>query len=127
MVLGRTPLGRGCPDAELVLAERATTVRVTVEVDPIQRRQLQPVIERLVPVFVPAHCRLQVHYTAADAADRSRRLDVDFQLDAAALHSAAHWRLGATTQLGAWTMPAPPCRPVVLDHGAPLNGPHLLH
>ncbi len=127
MVLGSTPLGRGCPDPELVLAERAATVTVTVEVDRAERTALQPVIERLVPAFVPAHCRLQVRYTSADAADRSRRLDVDFPLDAAALHSDVHWRLGATTRPGAWTLPAPPCHPVVLDHGAPLGGPQRLH
>ena len=127
MILGRTPLGRGCPDPELVLAERAATTTVTVEVDPQRRRALQPVLERLIPVFVPAHCRLRVRYTATDAADRSRRLDVDFRLDASTLHSAVHWRLGATTRPGAWTLPAPPCRPVVLDHGAPLGGPQRLH
>ncbi|WP_222271566.1 hypothetical protein [Modestobacter marinus] len=127
MVVGWTPLGRGCPDPELVLAERAATVTVTVEVDRAQQRKLQPVIERLVPAFVPAHCRLNVRYTAADAADRSRRLDIDFQLDAAALHSAVHWRLGATTRLGAWTLPAPPRRPVVLDHGVPPRGRQRLH
>ena len=77
----RDPLGPGCPDPELMLAERAATVTVTVEVDPVQRRELQPVIDRLLPAFVPAHCRLQVIYTAADAADRSRRLDVDFRLE----------------------------------------------
>jgi hypothetical protein len=127
MVLGSTPLGRGCPNPELVLAERASTTTVTVEVDPEGRRTLQPVIERLLSVFVPAHCRLRVRYTATSAADRSKRLDVDFWLEAAALHSAVHWRLGATTRTGAWTLPAPPRRPVVLDHGAPLGGRQQLH
>ena len=120
MVVGRTPLGRGCPDPELVLAERAGVVTVTVELGLDRRPQLEPIIDRLLPAFVPAHCRLRVVYTAADGADRSRRLDLDFRLapdDGAAvvfdayLHGDTHWRLGATTRPGGWTLPRRRCAP----------------
>jgi phage tail-like protein len=142
MIAGRTPLGRGCPDPGLMLARRAGTVTVTVELDRDQQRDLRPVIDRLLPVFVPAHCRLRVVYTAADAADRSRQLDVDFRLGPgdpapeaahghsaydALLHSDAHWRLGATTWLGGWSLPEPRHRAAVLDHGAPLGAGQRLH
>jgi len=135
MIIGRTPLGRGCPDPGLVLAERAGVVTVTVELG-LDRQQLEPIIDRLLPAFVPAHCRLRLVYAAADGADRSRRLDVDFRLapddgstDAfdAYLHGDVHWRLGATTQPGGWTLPAPPLRPAVLDHSAVLGARQRLH
>jgi phage tail-like protein len=128
LVLGATPLGRGCPDPELVLAEHAATVTVTVEVDRDRRRELEPVLDRLLPAFVPAHCRVRLVFTAADAADLSRRLDVDFRLgpDGSRLHSDRHWRLGGKTALGGWALPAPPGRPAVLDRGV-LSAPQRLH
>lgn len=131
LVLGRTPVGQGCPDPELVLAEHATTVTVTVEVGPDDRRLLEPVLRRLLAGFVPAHCRLRTVFTAAGSHDRSRRLDVDLRLAPGdtseptpdtRLHGDVHWRLGDATRLGGWSLPTPPSHAVLLDHGAPLGG-----
>jgi phage tail-like protein len=141
MVVGRTPLGQGCVDPELTLAQRASTITVRLELEPERQQILEPIIDRLLPVFVPAHCRVRLRYTGADGADRSRQLDVDFRLgpegsDGAAagergpydsmLHSDAHWRLGVTTQLGGWALAEQTLRPAVLDHGvSPGTGPRL--
>jgi phage tail-like protein len=142
MIVGGTPLGRGCPDPELVLAQRASIVTVTLELDRERQEDLGPVIERLLHVFVPVHCRVRLIYTAADAADRSRQLDVDFRLgsdDPASgsapvqrpydglLHSDAHWRLGATTWLGGWPLPERAGSAAVLDMGAALGSGQRLH
>ena len=41
MVLGRTPVGRGVPDPQLTLADRASAVRVRVGLDPGQQTSLR--------------------------------------------------------------------------------------
>ena len=137
MVLGRTPLGEGCPDPALMLGLRVSEITITLELDPDGGRVLGPIIERLLSVFAPAHARLRKVSTGADGASRSRRLDADFRLgpdgpaDGAPpydslLHGDAHWRLGATTRLDHWALPEPALPPAVLDHGPVLStGPRL--
>jgi phage tail-like protein len=142
MVVGQTHLGQGCPDPALMLAQRAATVTIRLELDREQQKDLKPIIDRLLPVFVPAHCRLRLVYTGADSAYRSRQLDVDFHLGPedsapavdhgqsphdALLYSDAHWRLGATTWLGGWSLPEPTLRAAVLDHRVPLGAGPRLH
>ncbi|MFG1990751.1 hypothetical protein ACGFJ7_12335 [Actinoplanes sp. NPDC048988] len=124
MVLGRTPLGRGCPDPALMLAQRAGVVTIRLDLDAARQSLLAPIIDRLLPFFVPAHCRVRLVYSGAASTDR--RPDVDFRLDESELHSDGHWRLGATTRLGRWPLPEPARRPAVLDQGPLLlSGPRL--
>jgi phage tail-like protein len=141
LLLRQTPLGNGCVDPELVLASRARLVTVRLDIGPDERTVLEPIVERLLRVFVPAHCRLRVIYSGIDGRLRTRQLDVDFRLgpedegsdvggwdDTAEeetpddvsldglLYSDAHWQLGANTHLGRWELPDPPCKPAILDH-----------
>jgi phage tail-like protein len=141
MVIGRNPLGHGCPDPALTLTQRASLITITVELDPEEQAVLEPVIERLLPVFVPAQCRVKVAYTGSDGSSRTRQLDIDFRLGPAdpapedtgghapydaLLHSDGHWRLGATTRLCEWALPERRLHPVKLDHGTYLGtGPRL--
>jgi hypothetical protein len=120
-----------------MLGLRASAVTITLDLDAARREALEPIIDRLLPVFAPAHCRLRIVFSGADGASRSRRLDTDFRLgpdgDAgnepphdSLLYSDAHWRLGGTTRLGHWALPEPALRPVVLDDGPALStGPRL--
>jgi phage tail-like protein len=133
MVLGRTPVGRGCPDPQLTLADRASVVRVRVGLDPGQQTSLRPVLDRLLPDFVPAHCRLVTEYATVHDEGRTRRLDLDFRLAPdhsdpgaappadALLPSGAHWQLGASTRLGEWPLPAGVSKPFVLGQDAALD------
>jgi phage tail-like protein len=142
MVVGRNPLGHGCPDRALTLAQRATLITVTVELDREEQVALQPIIDRLLPVFVPAHCRVRVVSTGADSSYRTRQLNVDFRLGPpgpsnestdqtglydALLYSDAHWRLGATTHLREWWLPERRLHPAELDHGVELGAGPRLH
>jgi phage tail-like protein len=150
MTLGRTPLGRGCPDPVQVLADRAGVVTVHLELTRDEQERLQPMIDRLLPVFVPAHCRLQLITTGSDGADRTRSLDVDFRLAGgegecgpnnpsvgptsprerpfdALLYGDGHWRLGTTARLGWWRLAEPSLPPLVLGHRARLGAGPRLH
>ncbi|WP_143162650.1 hypothetical protein [Couchioplanes caeruleus] len=137
MVLGDTPLGAGCPDPARMLAHRAGVVTIDLELDPERQRVLAPIIDRLLPVFVPAHCRVRLRYTGTDGRSRSRLLDADLRLGpdvtdrepppyGSLLHSDAHWRLSTTTRLGRWSLSRPQPRSVALDDApGPGAGPRL--
>jgi phage tail-like protein len=136
LVLGQTPLGRGCPDPVFILGLRSSVVTITMDADASERETLRPILDRLLPFVVPAHCRVTIVFTGADGAGRSRQLDVDFRLgpDSLAgdpprdslLYSDAHWRLGGTARLGRWVLAEPALRPAVLDQGPALGtGPRL--
>jgi phage tail-like protein len=127
MVLGETPLGIGCPDPELMLGHQAGLVTVTLALDPDTDRELRPILDRLLPVFVPAHCRVRVVRAGADG---GRELDTGFRLAPGPddhLRGDAHWRLGGTTRPGGWSLPDPPGPAAGLDDPEPLSrGPRLL-
>jgi phage tail-like protein len=136
LVLGAARLGPTCADPAAMLAQRARTVRITLAVGP-DRSELEPLLGRLLDVFVPAHCRVEVRWTGAAG---GRRLGGGLRLaggpgdgtegavladsDDSRLAGADH--LGATTRLGRWPLPATADAPIVLDHAARLGpGPRL--
>jgi len=121
-LLGQTPLGPGCADPELIVAQRIASIVIRIEIGPEERETLEPIIDRLLAIFVPAHCRVRIDYTGADGHWRARRLDGELRLAGDDTHDTDsrlggydQWRIGATTALGAWRLPAAPC------HGAVLN------
>lgn len=130
--LGATPLGTGCADPGLILEHHTGLVSIVVEVDAREQETLEPIVDRVLTVFVPSHCRVDTTFTGADGSSRARRLDIDFRLagtvngdasgDDARLYSDAHWRLGSRSAAGRWRLPAPPTPPVVLDGPGVLNG-----
>lgn len=129
LVLGAARLGPTCADPEAMLARRARTVTIALAVGP-ERAELEPFLHRLLDVFVPAHCRVEVRWTGASGG--RRRLGAGLRLaggadddaDDSRLPGADH--LGATTRLGRWTLPATAGAPIVLDHPArPGTGPRL--
>ncbi|MGY1701250.1 hypothetical protein [Geodermatophilus sp. SYSU D00766] len=131
LVLGDARLGDACADLPSMLAQRARTVTVTLDVDLGGRQALEPVVERLLDAFVPAHCRVRLVWSGRSG-DRTRRLDVDLRLAPEAgagevvhadsrLHGDADWRLGVTTRIGNWSLPDPGLHAAVLDHRARLG------
>lgn len=123
-VLGQTPLGVGCTDPQLALAQRAGLVEVRIELYPERAEVLRPVIDRILSVFAPAHCRLDIDDSPGPRGDRTSLISRDFHLPAAdgdpgdggRLHSDTHWRLGATTMLGAWRVTTETFSTAVVDH-----------
>ncbi|MBB2948484.1 phage tail-like protein [Actinoplanes lutulentus] len=104
IVAGTTRLGHGCPDPARLTAERASLVTVELH----RARAVAPIVERLLPSFVPAHCRLRVVHTSGPGTGLRLRSDDD-------------WPLGTSTRLGYWPLAAPDLPPAVLDSGAPLS------
>jgi phage tail-like protein len=128
VTLGQIPLGVGCPDPGLVVGQAARVVTIRIDVDEAEARALRPIVDRLLAYFVPAHCRVELIYSLSDRDSRSPRLDDDFRLaddvetedrpagsPEARLYGDGHWRLGATVRAGAWQLPQPDDRPLVLD------------
>ena len=129
VVLGGTPLGQGCADPGLILAQRASIIVIRIEIDSEERKHLEPIIERLLAIFIPAHCRVRVIYTGANGRWRARQLDVDFRLpdedggkgSDGRLYGNSHWQLGSITVAGQWQLPSPAFQPAVLDKTRILN------
>jgi phage tail-like protein len=124
-VVGATPLGMACTDPAAVLAERAGLVDVRIELPADERAAVRPIVDRMLSVFAPAHCRVVVDDRPGSGAARSRTIGVDLRLAETAtegpdagLHQDEHWQLGATTELGAWSLPTSTTSLAVLDGSA---------
>lgn len=131
MLLGESSIGDTCADQQAMLAQRAGILTVTLHVGH-DRPTLEPILDRLLDTFVPAHCRVRVVWTGP-AETGSRRLDVDFRLAAdkaddvhlgpadSLLHDEDSLRLGSSTRLGEWPLPKRRSHPPALDHGSHLG------
>jgi hypothetical protein len=105
MVAGATRLGPGCAGPERLTAEHASIVTVELRQAP----ELEPIVDRLVAAFVPAHCRIRVlHTSGATETGLRPRGDLDRRLD-------------DTTRAGSWRLAEPDPPPAVLDHGIHLG------
>ena len=124
-VVGATPLGVACADPAAVLAERAALVDVRIELPAAERAAVRPIVDRILSTFAPAHCRVIVDDRPGSGAARSRTIGVDLRVadtatngPDAGLHGDEHWQLGATTELGSWSLPRPTTGLAVLDDSA---------
>jgi phage tail-like protein len=113
-MVGATPLGVSCTDPAAVLAARAGLVDVRIELSTKDRDAVRPVVDRILSVFAPAHCRVIVDARLGSGSARSRRIGVDLRVAEtetdgpdAGLHGDEHWQLGATTELASWCLPNP--------------------
>jgi phage tail-like protein len=131
LVLGGSRLGPVCPEPTLTLAQHAQTITIDFR-DDLDEQVLRAVIDRILDAFVPAHCRVVVRWSTMSQS-QGGRLDVGFRLGPdAPVHSGDEdpvasllddidpGRLGASTHLGRWPLPA--ADPIaVLDRDARLN------
>jgi hypothetical protein len=133
-VVGATTLGVACVDPGRVLGERAGLVEVRIELSADERAAIRPIVDRILSVFAPAHCRVYVDDRPGSGTARSRTIGVDLRVAEsatdgpdAALHGDQHWQLGTSTELGAWSLPTPTASLVVLDESALSCAPtHLI-
>ncbi|MFI0237577.1 hypothetical protein [Streptomyces sp. NPDC016845] len=105
MVAGTAALRPCCPDPRLLLAQHASLLTIELRQAP----ELASLIDRLLPTFVPAHCRVRLLPTTDGPGFGPR------------LHSDLDRRLGSTTRLGRWPLAVPAPRAAVLDRGARLD------
>jgi phage tail-like protein len=124
-VVGATPLGVACVDPDRVLEESAGLVQVRIEVPADEHDAVRPIVDRILSVFAPAHCRVVVDVRPGAGTSRSRTIGVDLRVAESAtggpdvvLHGDEHWQLGASTELGAWSLPTPCTGLAVLDNSA---------
>lgn len=121
-ILGESPLGVACVDPGRVIDERNGLVEIRVELPAHERAATRPIVERILTVFAPAHCRVLIDDRPGPGPSGSRAIGVDLHLAGSPsdgpdsrLHGDEHWRLGASTELGAWSLPAPTTGVAVLD------------
>ncbi|MDR7254312.1 phage tail-like protein [Nocardioides sp. BE266] len=121
-ILGESPLGVPCVDPGRVIDERNGLVEIRVELPADERAATRPIVDRILTVFAPAHCRVLIDDRPGPGLSGSRAIGVDLHLAGSPsdgpdsrLHGDEHWRLGASTELGAWSLPAPTTGVAVLD------------
>ena len=117
-IVGETPLGVACVDPGRVIDERTGLVEIRVELPADERDAMRPIVDRVLTVFAPAHCRVVIDDRPGPGPSGSRAIGVDLRVAESAsdgpdsrLHGDEHWRLGASTELGVWSLPAPHHRP----------------
>lgn len=122
-VLGASPLGDPCVDPSRVVAERAGLVEVGLELPREQRAGARSIVDRILSVFAPAHCRVLVHDRPGSGAS-SPRLGSDLRVAGSATDGRearlddGRRRLGTDTALGGWSLPAPCHGLTVIDDSA---------
>ena len=121
-VVGETPLGVACVDAGRVIDARNGLVEIRIELPADERAATRSIVDRVLTVFTPAHCRVLVDDRPGPGPSGSRAIGVDLHVAGSAsdgpdsrLHGDEHWRLGASTELGAWALPMPATGVAVLD------------
>jgi phage tail-like protein len=132
-VVGANPLGVACVDPARVLDERAGLVEVRIELAADERAAVRPIVDRILSVFAPAHCRVLIDDRPGSGTSRSRTIGVDLRVAETAmdgpdagLHRDEHWQLGASTELGAWSLPRPASLAVLDDSALGCAPTHLI-
>ena len=116
--LGRAVIGAGCTDPVAMIASRAAVVTIVIQLDESEAARLEPIIHRLIPVLIPAHCRVEVLFDHDDPATVVQTLDRGFRLDGqhGRLHHSGHWRVGANTKAGRWRLAEPDPPSAAMNH-----------
>lgn len=135
MRLGEEPLGPFCPDLDRTLRARCGLVTIGIALDPANEAVERPIVESLLAMFVPAHCRIDLRIARAGRTPRGGRLDRGWQLARSAtaetdetgrLDDPGGIELGAETMLGAWQLPHSAPRPLTIDGTTALDGARRL-
>jgi phage tail-like protein len=125
LVAGKSPVPRrigqdgGDADPARMLARHQGELRIEIAVEPGEHASLRALLEPLLRVFVPAHCRVTLVFTDPGRRTGHGRLDRDLEL--ARPGCAA---LGAATVLGGFRLPDHPVDSAVLDWTARTDQRH---
>jgi phage tail-like protein len=132
---GRARLGEAwfpprCTDVDGVLRDTCARLVIRVTVAPERHEIVKPILEALLAMFVPAHCRVDLR-VAARAVPAG--LDAGLHLaaghgsnDQARLAAPIGARLGELSRAGAWRLPRPEPPPFTVDGRTPLDGDRWL-
>lgn len=121
-VLGANPLVGACVDPDRVVAQRAGLLEVSLAVPPDERALARSIVDRILSVFAPAHCRVIVHDHPLSGA--SPRIGVDLRVAGSAADGPearlddGRRLLGMEARLGDWALPLSPTEPATLDDSA---------
>jgi phage tail-like protein len=131
MRLGEEPLPPFCTDLDRVLRARCGLVTIRIALDPATQDVVRPIVESLLAMFVPAHCRIDLRIAAAGRTPRGGRLNGGWRLagddgieapDTARLDDPVRIELGTETAIGTWQLPSSYARPFTIDGKAALDG-----
>jgi phage tail-like protein len=116
--LGGATLGRGgCIDAAALARAACATVRIRIAIPPGERAALEPVLARLLTMFIPAYCRIDLRWQAPGTLAPAGLLDGD-----AALAGDDGEPLAAGSRAGRWRLPSEPPSNLSLDADAAFSG-----
>jgi hypothetical protein len=65
MRLGKQLLTPVCNDVDAMLQAQCGLVTIRIALDPTTQEIVQPIIDSLLAMFVPAHCRIELRIAAA--------------------------------------------------------------
>lgn len=131
MRLGEEPVGAFCSDVDRMLRARCGLVRIGIALEPGTEEVVLPIVEQLLAMFVPAHCRIDLRVARAGRRPRVGRLDRGWRLaddsgtetrDTGRLDDTGRIALGAETAIGLWRLPSPCPSPFTIDGSAALDG-----
>jgi hypothetical protein len=129
--LGEEPLSPFCTDLDRILRARCGLVTIHIALDPATQDVVQPIVESLLAMFVPAHCRIDLRIVPAGKTPRGGRLNSGWRLagedrvetaDTARLDDPAAIELGTETAIGTWQLPGSCPPPFTIDGKAALDG-----
>jgi phage tail-like protein len=112
--LGEEPLPPFCNDIDRMLRRNCGLVTIRIALDPATEDVVRPIVESLLAMFVPAHCRIELNIAHAGRTRLGGRLDSGWQLagnDGAELPGTARLddpggiELGTETKVGVWRLP----------------------
>jgi phage tail-like protein len=129
--LGEEPLPPFCTDIDRVLRRNCGLVTIRIALDPGKEAIVRPIVESLLAMFVPAHCRIELSIAYAGRTRPGGQLDSGWQLagndgaessGTARLDDPAGIELGAETKVGVWRLPDRCPAPFTIDGTAALDG-----
>ena len=135
MRLGEEPLGPLCTDIGRTLGADCGLVTIRIALDPAMQDVVRPIVDSLLAMFVPAHCRIDLRIVPSGRTPLGGRLDSGWLLagaddvpgnGTAGLDDPCTIELGSEARLGAWHLPATVPPPFTLDGQAAPGGARRL-
>lgn len=129
--LGEEPLPPFCTDIGRLLRARCGLVTIRIAIDPAKREMVLPIVESLLAMFVPAHCRIDLRLAPAGRTRPGGRLDRGWRLagddgvegeGSARLDDPDGIELASETEIGGWQLPSPAPPYFTVDGRAALDG-----
>ncbi len=92
--LGKQALGHTALDPLHLFARRSGAILIRVAADTARRKKLEPLLQRYLPYFIPAHCRYRLRFVQQGGLQRAPVLDSELRLHAESLPRLGDARVG---------------------------------